>query len=92
MAYIVWATLVALLLYLALRVVQMKRRSMPFLIAYPLFVLILVGGGICVFLAASRVALTYGFTGEDPVALAGVFGVTGLCLLPLWWLARRAIG
>jgi len=92
MTYIVWATLAALLLYLALRVVQMKRGSMPFLIAYPLFVLILVGGGVGVFLAASHVALAYGYTGEDSVALAGIFGVTGLCLLPLWWLARRVIG
>jgi hypothetical protein len=92
MTYIVWATLAALLAYLALRVVQMKRKTMPFVLAYPIFVLILVGGGVAVFLAGSRVALVYGYNGEDTVALAAIFGVTGLCLLPLWWLARRAIG
>lgn len=48
--------LVALALYFALRVARIKRPSMPFLVAYPLFVLILVGGGVAVFVGASNAA------------------------------------
>jgi len=91
MSNVVWAALVALLLYLALRVVQMKRRSIPFLLAYPLFVLIFFGGGIGVFLGASHAAAMRGYTSEDPIVLALVMVATGASLLPLWWIARRVI-
>jgi hypothetical protein len=92
MSQIVLAVGAALLAYFALRVVQIKRRSMPFLIAYPLFVAILVGGGLVTFIVLAHVAAAFGYNGEDPVALAGILGGTGFCLLFLWWAARRAIG
>lgn len=82
----------ALLVYLALRVAQMKRRSLPFLIAYPLFVLIFLGGGLATFVGMSHVAARLGLSAEDPAAMALVFGTTGLALLALSWIARRAIG
>jgi hypothetical protein len=88
MSLIAWLAVAALLLYFALRVAQMKR-SMPFLIAYPLFVLILVGGGIAVFIGMSWVAAFLGLGKE--AALGTVYGVTALSLFVLWRLARRAI-
>jgi hypothetical protein len=92
MTPVVLAAAVALLLYLALRVVQMKRASLPFVAAYPLFVIILVGGGVSVFIGASFVAAAWIRDVEDTILRVGVFAVTGVCLLPLWWLARRTIG
>jgi hypothetical protein len=92
MSPVVIAAAVALFLYLALRVVQMKRKSLPFLVAYPLFVAILVGGGIAAFVGASYAAVAWVRGIDEAFVLAGVFAVTGVCLLPLWWLARRAIG
>jgi len=92
MSQIVLAVGAALLAYFALRVVQMKRPSMPFLIAYPVFVVILVGGGVATFVGLAHVAAALGYSSEDPAALAGILGGTGICLLFLWWAARRAIG
>jgi hypothetical protein len=88
MTQITWAAVGALLLYFALRVAQMKR-SLPFLIAYPLFVLILVGGGIAVFVGTSWIAVILNLGKE--AALIAVYGVTVLSLFVLWWLARWAI-
>lgn len=83
------AALAALLLYLALRVVQMKRRSLPFLVAYPLFVLILWGGAIIVFVVASNVAAGLALAKE--AALVVVYGATGIATIALWLIARRII-
>ena len=83
------AALAALLLYLALRVVQMKRRSLPFLVAYPLFVLILWGGAIVVFVVASNVASGLSLTKE--ARLVVVYGATGIATIVLWLVARRII-
>ncbi len=80
----------ALLLYLALRVVQMKRRSFPFLLAYPAFVLILVGGGVGVFVGAGNAAVALRLGHE--VALAFTYGLTVLSLIAFWRIARRLIG
>lgn len=88
MSQFAWGAVAALLLYFALRVATMKR-SMPFVFAYPLFVLILLGGGIALFVATSW-ALVF-FPVEREVALIAIFGVTAVGLFPLWWLARRAI-
>lgn len=92
MSQILLAVTAALFAYFALRVVQMKRPSMPFLIAYPVFLLIMVGGGLVAFIALSYAAATFGYNSEDAAALAGILGGTGFCLLLLWWVARRAIG
>jgi hypothetical protein len=86
-----WVALAALLLYFALRVWRLKRPTLPFLIAYPLFVAILVGGALATFIGASRTAASLGYGAEDPVAMFGIFGVTGLASLVLWWIARRII-
>jgi len=91
MSQIVLAVAAALLVYLALRVMQIKRPSLPFLVAYPAFVLIFVGGGLALFVGLSHVAARLGYTGEDPAALVGVFGGTAVGLLALSWIARRAI-
>lgn len=88
MSQLAWGALAALLLYFALRVATMKR-SMPFVFAYPLFVLILLGGGIAVFLGASWAAVWLGLAREP--ALVAIFGVTAVSLFLLWWLARRVI-
>lgn len=92
MTPIVIAVAAALLLYLALRVAQIKRPSLPFLVAYPVFVLIFVGGGLVLFVGLSQIAARLGYGSEDPAAMVGVFGGTGLGLLLLSWIARRAIG
>lgn len=92
MSQIVLVVGAALLVYLALRVVQIKRRSLPFLIAYPVFVLIFVGGGVALFIGLSHIVAGLGYSGEDPAAMVGIFGGTGLGLLVLSWVARRAIG
>lgn len=81
--------LIALMLYLALRVVQMKRPSLPFLVAYPLFVLILWGGAVVVFVVVSKVAA--GLALEREAALIVVYGTTGIATVLLWLLARRII-
>lgn len=82
----------ALLVYLALRVVQIKRPSLPFLIAYPVFVLVFAGGGVALFIGLSHVVARLGYFGDDPVALVAIFGGTAVGLLVLSWIARRAIG
>lgn len=79
----------ALLLYLALRVVQMKRRSMPFLVAYPLFVIVFLGGGVGMFVGASRLVAELRLGQE--LAPAAVYGATALTLVILWLVARRLI-
>ena len=79
-----------MLVYFALRVVQMKRPAMPFVVAYPLFVLILVGGGVAIFIGMSWVAVLLRLPHE--VALGAIYGVTAVSLFGLWWAARRAIG
>jgi hypothetical protein len=85
----VWIAIGALALYLLLRVVQMKRRSLPFIVAYPVFVLVFVGGGIAIFVGASHTAVVLRLGHE--VALAFVYGLTLLALFPLWRIARRLI-
>ncbi|MBL9096495.1 MAG: hypothetical protein JNK07_06160 [Alphaproteobacteria bacterium] len=80
----------AVLLYLALRVVQMKRPSMPFLIAYPLFVVILLGGGVALFVGFSWGAVLLDLGHE--ASLAYSYGLTALGLFVLWRVARRVIG
>ena len=80
----------AVLLYLALRVVQMKRPSMPFLIAYPLFVVILLGGGVALFVGFSWGAVLLALGHE--ASLAYSYGLTALGLFVLWRVARRVIG
>jgi len=92
MSQIVLVVGTALLVYLALRVVQIKRPSLPFLIAYPVFVLIFVGGGLVAFVALSRAVAALGYGSEEPAAMVGIFGGTALALLILSWAARRAIG
>jgi hypothetical protein len=83
---------VALLAYLALRVVQIKRASLPFLVAYPAFLLIFVGGGAGLFVGLSHAVAALGYSGEDPVALVAIYGGTAVGLLALSWMARRVIG
>lgn len=80
----------AVLLYLVLRVAQMKRAGMPFLIAYPLFVLILVGGGVALFVGFGWGAVALGLGRE--ASLAYTFGLTAVGLFVLWRIARRVIG
>jgi hypothetical protein len=92
MSPIVLAVAAALLGYLALRVTQIKRPSLPFLVAYPAFVLIFIGGGMALFVGLSHVAARLGYGSEDPAAMVGVFGGTALGLWLLSWIARRAIG
>lgn len=92
MSQIVLAVAAALLVYLGLRVMQIKRPSLPFLVAYPVFVLIFVGGGLALFVGLSHVAARLGYGSEDPAAMVGVFGGTALGLWVLSWIARRAIG
>lgn len=81
---------VALLLYLALRVWRMKRPSMPLLIAYPVFLLIMVGGGLVVFIAMSYAAEAYRLSKE--LTLVAIYGTTTVSLFILWFIARRFIG
>lgn len=81
--------LLALALYLALRVARIKRPSMPFLVAYPLFVLVLVGGGVAVFVGMSQVAAAYGLGRE--AGLAAIYGATAVSLLILWFIAKRIV-
>lgn len=90
MSQVVLIALGALLIYFALRVVQMKRSGLSFFLAYPMFVLILVGGGVAVFVGTSWIAVLLGLGKE--ASLAAIYGVTALSLFLLWWLARRAIG
>ena len=91
MSLVALAALGALLLYLALRVARMKRRSLPFVLAYPLFVLILLGGSAAIFVVASHSAVWAGLDGENPRALIGIYGMTAVGALVLWFVARRAI-
>lgn len=79
----------ALLLYFALRVVQMKRASLPFLLAYPLFVVVLLGGSAGAFIGASWAVVSLGLSKEASLGVA--FGVTALSAIALWWFARRLI-
>ncbi|MBP6012328.1 MAG: hypothetical protein KBA31_08890 [Alphaproteobacteria bacterium] len=79
----------ALLLYFALRVVQMKRASLPFLLAYPLFIVVLLGGSVAVFLGASWAVVLLGLSKDMSLAVVG--GVTVLSVIALWRLARRLI-
>lgn len=90
MQYLVYIMAGAVLLYLALRVVQMKRESMPFLIAYPLFVLIFAGGGMALFVGFSWGAVLLDLGHE--ASLAYTYGLTALGLFVLWRIARRVIG
>ena len=84
-----WIAFGALLLYLALRVVQIKRRTLPFVIAYPLFVIIFLGGGVAVFVGAGWAAVALRLSRE--VSLIGVYGVTAVALVALWFVARRIV-
>ena len=90
MSQFLWIAVGVLLLYFALRVVQLKRASLPFLVAYPVFVVVLLGGSAAVFLGASWAGVRLGLTKE--VSLAVVFGCTGVGVALLWIVARRLIG
>jgi len=92
MSQVALIALAAFLVYLALRVARMRRRSLPFLLAYPLFVLIFVGGSLATFVAAGYGVAQLGFPEEDPRLLIGVYGATLLGAAVLWLIARRAIG
>ena len=91
MSHYALVALAALLVYFALRVWRLKRRSLPFVVAYPVFVAILLGGGAIVFIGTSRLAASLGYAAQDPMAMVAVFGATGFALLVLWWIASRAI-
>lgn len=90
MSPFLWIVVAVLLLYFALRVVQLKRSSLPFVVAYPLFVTVLLGGAVAVFVAANWVAVSLGL--ERGVSLAVVFGSTAVSVILLWLVARRLIG
>ena len=77
-----------LLVLFGVRVARMPR-SLPFVVAYFVFVVVLVGGGVAVFIGAGWVAVLLRLSKE--VALAATFGVTLVSLFFLWWVARRAI-
>jgi len=77
-----------LLLLFAVRVARMPR-SLPFVAAYFVFVVVLVGGGLSVFVGASWAAVALGLGKE--AALLATFGATLVSLFFLWWVARRAI-
>ncbi|MEQ1868158.1 MAG: hypothetical protein HOP13_03675 [Alphaproteobacteria bacterium] len=77
-----------LLVLFGVRVARMPR-SLPFVAAYLVFVVVLVGGGVAVFLGASWVAVLLRLSKE--AALAATFGMTLLSLFFLWWVAKRAI-
>ena len=88
MTLIVEALVVLVLVYFAVRVARMPR-SLPFLVAYPLFVFILGGGGVAVFVGASWAA-TWLRVGRE-VSLSIALGGTAVGLFVLWWVALRAI-
>lgn len=85
----IWIAVGVLALYLALRVVQIKRQSIPFIVAYPLFVLIFVGGGTAIFVGATNAAAVLQLGRE--LALAFSYGLTLVALFLLWRIARRMI-
>lgn len=89
MSQMVYLLAPLVLLYLALRVVQMKREGMPFLIAYPLFVLIFAGGGMALFVGFGWGATVLGLGRE--ASLAYTYGLTAIGLVVLWRVARRVI-
>lgn len=78
----------ALLLLFAVRVARMPR-SLPFVVAYLVFVVVLVGGGVAVFVGSSWAAVWLRLGKE--AALLATFGTTLVSLFFLWWVARRAI-
>jgi hypothetical protein len=88
MTQIMIAAVAALLVYFAIRVARMER-SLPYVVAYPVFVIILVGGGVGVFIGMSWVSVLLGL--EREAAFAVIFGATAASLFFLWWVARRAI-
>lgn len=77
-----------LLVLFGVRVARMPR-SLPFVVAYFVFTVVLVGGGLAVFLGASWIAVWLGLGKE--AALGATFGATIVSLFFLWWVARRAI-
>lgn len=77
-----------LLVLFGVRVARMPR-SLPFVVAFFVFVVVLVGGGVAVFLGASWAAVLLGLGKE--AALGVTFGVTLVSLFFLWWVAQRAI-
>ena len=89
MSQFLWIAVGVLLLYFALRVVQMKRASLPFLIAYPLFVAVFFGGSVGVFVGMSWLSASFGLAKE--ASLLAVFGVTAVGVVLLWFVARRLI-
>jgi hypothetical protein len=64
-------------------------RSLPFVVAYLVFVVVLVGGGVAVFVGSSWAAVWLGLGKE--AALGATFSATVVSLFFLWWVARRAI-
>jgi ABC-type antimicrobial peptide transport system permease subunit len=89
MSQVLLVAIGALLVHFAYRVAQMKRQGMPFLIAYPVFVLIVLGGGVGLFVGAGWAAVAVGLPKE--AALVVVYGVTAAGLIALWFVARRII-
>jgi hypothetical protein len=92
MSQVMLVALAAFLVYLALRVVRMKRRSLPFVIAYPVFVLVFLGGSVATFVAAGHGAVRLGLQSGDPQLIVAVYGTTALAAVVLWFVARRLIG
>jgi hypothetical protein len=88
MTQLMLAGAAALLVLFAVRVARMPR-SLPFVVAYLVFVVVLVGGGVAVFLGSSWAAVWLGLGKE--AALGATFGATVVSLFFLWWVARRAI-
>jgi hypothetical protein len=77
-----------LLVLFGVRVSRMPR-SLPFAVAYAVFVIVVVGGGLAVFLGASWAAVLLGLSKE--AALAATLAATVISLFFLWWVAKRAI-
>ncbi len=88
MTQLMLAASAVLLVLFAVRVARMER-SLPFVVAYLVFVVLLVGGGVAVFIGTSWAAVLLGLGKE--AALGVTFGVTVVSLFFLWWVARRAI-
>ncbi|MEQ1865847.1 MAG: hypothetical protein ABL996_14510 [Micropepsaceae bacterium] len=89
MSQVLLVAIGALLVHFAYRVVRMKRDGMPFLVAYPVFVLVVLGGGVGLFVGAGWAAVALRLPKE--AALVAVYGVTAAGLIVLWFVARRII-
>jgi hypothetical protein len=88
MTQLMLAASAVLLVLFGVRVARMPR-SLPFVVAYLVFVVLLVGGGVAVFIGTGWAAVLLGLGKE--AALGVTFGATVVSLFFLWWVARRAI-